>query len=72
MNVTGHKLPTGHIEGRRVWLNVQVFDPSSGVLEHLREANKTDTWGERLHTAWTKTSKGPPIPTASAELSITL
>ncbi len=184
VNETGHKLPTGHIEGRRVWLDVQVLDASSAILveygkydlatatldektttvfemhvglsakastatglppgltthmaladsivkdnripprgfvnatyaaagapvvgatyadgqhwaivdytlpagskrvkvtayyqtaprayiEHLREANKTDTWGERLHTAWTKTSKGPPVPIASAELAIT-
>ncbi len=26
INQTGHKLPTGHIEGRRAWLNLQFFD----------------------------------------------
>jgi hypothetical protein len=26
INETGHKLPTGHIEGRRVWVNVRLFD----------------------------------------------
>jgi hypothetical protein len=30
-NETGHKLPTGHIEGRRIWLNV-VFLNRSGAL----------------------------------------
>jgi len=46
-NETGHKLPTGYPEGRRIWLNVQFFDadqtlvaesgaydPSTGVLTH--------------------------------------
>ena len=44
-NLTGHKLPTGYPEGRRMWLNVQArdgldnliwesgaYDPSTGVL----------------------------------------
>jgi hypothetical protein len=26
INETGHKLPTGHIEGRRVWVNVRFYD----------------------------------------------
>jgi hypothetical protein len=46
-NETGHKLPTGYPEGRRVWLNVRFYDrmlnllkesgdydPSTGVLTH--------------------------------------
>ncbi|MBL9141973.1 MAG: hypothetical protein JNK53_08925 [Phycisphaerae bacterium] len=32
INETGHKLPTGHIEGRRVWLNVKVFDAKDNML----------------------------------------
>lgn len=37
INQSGHKLPTGHIEGRRVWLNLRYFD-ADGVLiaEHGR------------------------------------
>ncbi|MGE0479719.1 MAG: hypothetical protein AB7Q17_04525 [Phycisphaerae bacterium] len=31
-NETGHKLPTGHIEGRRAWLNVQFFDAAGALL----------------------------------------
>jgi hypothetical protein len=31
INQSGHKLPTGHIEGRRVWLNVRYYD-AHGVL----------------------------------------
>lgn len=35
VNHTGHKLPTGHIEGRRVWVNVTFYDPNGGVVhEH--------------------------------------
>jgi len=31
-NETGHKLPTGHIEGRRAWLNVRLFDSADQLL----------------------------------------
>ncbi|MBI4719110.1 MAG: hypothetical protein HY763_15010 [Planctomycetes bacterium] len=31
-NETGHKLPTGHIEGRRVWVNVKVRDDQGALL----------------------------------------
>jgi hypothetical protein len=31
-NESGHKLPTGHIEGRRVWLNVQFFDAQDSLV----------------------------------------
>lgn len=35
VNQTGHKLPTGHIEGRRVWLNVRFFDAAGQLVgEH--------------------------------------
>lgn len=180
INETGHKLPTGHIEGRRVWLNVRALDDAGATLveygrydfmsaeldaatttvfemhvglsekaaaatglkagitthmaladsivkdnripprgfdnatyaaggapavgatyadgqhwanvdytlpagtkrvrvtayyqtapreyvEHLRDHDKIDDWGKRLHTAWEKTANGPPIAIASAE-----
>ncbi len=31
-NNTGHKLPTGYPEGRRIWINVQFFDADSNLL----------------------------------------
>jgi len=50
-NNTGHKLPTGYPEGRRIWLNIKFFDKymnllkesgaydsNSGVLSHDAEA----------------------------------
>jgi len=50
-NQTGHKLPTGYPEGRRIWVNVQyyddgdslisesgAYDSSTGVLTHDPEA----------------------------------
>jgi hypothetical protein len=50
-NQTGHKLPTGYPEGRRIWLNVKFYDaqnqiisesgaynPATGVLSHDPEA----------------------------------
>lgn len=46
-NETGHKLPSGYPEGRRIWLNLQIrdadqnllgesgaYDPATGVLDH--------------------------------------
>ena len=50
-NNTGHKLPTGYPEGRRVWINVKfyddgptlvgesgAYDPATGVLDHDHDA----------------------------------
>ncbi|HLA79425.1 MAG TPA: hypothetical protein VJU18_17760 [Vicinamibacteria bacterium] len=35
VNQSGHKLPTGHIEGRRVWLNLRFLDGAGTILrEH--------------------------------------
>ena len=31
-NLAGHKLPTGYSEGRRMWLDVQVRDPTNAVI----------------------------------------
>lgn len=32
VNHSGHKLPTGHIEGRRSWIEVRFLDATGGVL----------------------------------------
>ena len=50
-NDTGHKLPTGYPEGRRIWINVKfynssmeliaesaAYDPNSGILGHDEDA----------------------------------
>jgi hypothetical protein len=35
INQTGHKLPTGYPEGRRMWINVQFFDSGDNLIaEH--------------------------------------
>ena len=35
VNMTGHKLPTGYGEGRRMWLNIQFLDGSGNIIgEH--------------------------------------
>ncbi len=39
-------------------------------IEHLREANTTDQWGETLHTLWQQTGRGAPIRMAQASLSL--
>jgi hypothetical protein len=33
INYSGHKLPTGYPEGRRMWLNVQFFDSASLLID---------------------------------------
>ena len=32
MNETGHKLPTGYPDGRRMWLHVRAFDEQRTVV----------------------------------------
>jgi hypothetical protein len=35
INDTGHKLPTGYPEGRRIWINVQFFDSTNNLIQEL-------------------------------------
>jgi hypothetical protein len=45
-NNTGHKLPTGYPEGRRMWLNVQIYDRGNNLLQeygHYDSASATLT-----------------------------
>lgn len=47
VNETGHKLPTGHIEGRRVFLSVRFLDATGAVLrEHGAYDGATATLAE--------------------------
>jgi hypothetical protein len=32
INETGHKIPTGHIEGRRIWSNVKIYDAAHQLV----------------------------------------
>jgi PKD repeat protein len=32
-NETGHKLPSGYPEGRRIWINVQVYDETGALIK---------------------------------------
>ena len=51
-NLTGHKLPSGYPEGRRMWVNVKYFNSSGTLLKEIgRYGNKKDT------------ILGKPIPT---------
>jgi hypothetical protein len=50
-NETGHKLPSGYPEGRRIWLNVQAFD-GGGAL--IGEFGAYDPASAELETADTK------------------
>jgi len=51
VNETGHKLPTGYPEGRRMWINVELRD---GALTPLREYGGYDGVSADLSTGDTK------------------
>jgi len=40
-------------------------------IEHLREANHSDGWGQTLYNLWVSTGKGAPIQMAFASLELT-
>ncbi len=43
-NLTGHKLPTGYIEGRRMWINARFFDSAGKLLNEIgKYGAKNDT-----------------------------
>ena len=47
-NLTGHKLPTGYPEGRRMWINVRYFGKDKALLSELgRYGDKDDQLGTR-------------------------
>ena len=48
-NNTGHKLPTGYPEGRRIWVNVQFYDASGGLISESGAYNFAT--GDLLHDA---------------------
>ena len=47
VNNTGHKLPTGYPEGRRMWINVRFLDASSQLIEESGAYNAAT--GELAH-----------------------
>lgn len=51
INESGHKLPTGHIEGRRVWANVRFFDAGDALI---REYGHYDAAEAELDEASTR------------------
>jgi hypothetical protein len=36
-NLTGHKLPTGYIEGRRMWVNMKCMDTHGNIIKQIGE-----------------------------------
>lgn len=58
INETGHKLPSGYPEGRRIWLNVKAYD-ASAALVYESGAYDGDT-GELDHDAGLKIYHAEP------------
>lgn len=50
-NMTGHKLPTGYPEGRRMWLDVkfQAIDPANGNVTLLAQSGQYDAAAGTLY-----------------------
>ncbi|WP_455169260.1 T9SS type A sorting domain-containing protein [Aegicerativicinus sediminis] len=51
INETGHKLPSGYPEGRRMWINLQAFDINNNLLY---ESGSYDTSSAQLQLEGTK------------------
>lgn len=51
INESGHKIPTGHIEGRRIWVNVKCLDSNDVVI---REYGHYDPEAAELDESSTK------------------
>ena len=62
INQTGHKLPTGYPEGRRMWINVQFFD---GANTMISEHGAYDSATAVLTTGDTKVYEAKLGPDAS-------
>lgn len=60
-------LPTGT---ERVLATLYYQSLPRGYIEHLRDANTSDHWGETLHALWQQTGRGEPIRMAQASLSL--
>jgi len=54
-NLTGHKLPTGYPEGRRMWVNVRFLDASGQVLREIGR------YGDKQDTIFGKTVTAPTL-----------
>ncbi len=42
-NLTGHKLPTGYIEGRRMWVNMKFMDAAGTVVKEIGQYRPVET-----------------------------
>ncbi|MHC4344164.1 MAG: multiheme c-type cytochrome [Planctomycetota bacterium] len=54
-NLTGHKLPTGYPEGRRMWVNVQFFDVAGKLIKEIGK------YGEKEADIFGKAVKVPTL-----------
>jgi hypothetical protein len=82
-NETGHKLPTGHIEGRRVWVNVKYYDEFNALIDecgHYDEAeaelDESTTTVFEMHVGLSEYAAGatglPAGPTGHMSLADTI
>ncbi|MCK6482894.1 MAG: hypothetical protein L6R00_02010 [Phycisphaerae bacterium] len=58
VNETGHKLPTGYPEGRRIWLHVQFFDDAPSLIEE--SGAYVSATGELVHDEQIKVYEAKP------------
>lgn len=53
----------------QVQVTVYYQNTPRGYIDHLRDANHSDAWGQTLHAAWTATGRGAPIPMTTQSLN---
>lgn len=61
-------IPSGAASAR---VGVYYQNTPREYIEHLRDANVTDSWGTLLHTLWVATGRGAPIEMASTTVALT-
>ncbi len=65
INETGHKLPTGYPEGRRMWVNVEFFDDQMGLIEDRGFYNPITGALDKDNTSVYRTDQGLDEPMAA-------
>jgi hypothetical protein len=70
-NETGHKLPTGYPEGRRLWLNLKAYDGNNTLIYEAGSYNPTTAELDATETTVYEAKQGL-TPELAAELNQTL
>ncbi|HMN39520.1 MAG TPA: hypothetical protein PKE29_01655 [Phycisphaerales bacterium] len=65
INFSGHKLPTGYNEGRRMWINAKFFDAGNNVIAERGAYDPTTAVLDAASTKVYEAKMGPDAPVAA-------